>query len=251
MCIAVIAHGESQQFPLIFAANRDEMHARPTAVAGWWPDAPAVLGGRDLVAGGSWLAVNRAGWLAAVTNLPAPAAAAPRSRGALVRELLTGARSAETFFAALEQRASDYAPFNLLGFDGRRLYYFGSDAGTSVLDAGVHALSNAPYGAGWPKLTAARDGMRRALTLADPEPALFSLLAQGIEEEPSASGADPAWRRSKLFIRDRAHGTRSSTVVLITQDGRVRFVERSFDAHGKLSNTFEHAFPLRARQSGS
>ena len=38
--------------------NRDEQYARASAPADWWTDAPDVLGGRDLVAGGSWAAVG-------------------------------------------------------------------------------------------------------------------------------------------------------------------------------------------------
>jgi uncharacterized protein with NRDE domain len=246
MCIATIAYGTSRRFPLIFAANRDELHSRPTAAASWWPDEPAVLGGRDLVAGGSWLAMNRAGRLAAVTNLPAPSATvAARSRGALVREFLTGDQPAELFFRELAGRASEYAPFNLLGFDGERLYYFGSGAAHARdLGAGVHALSNAPYGASWPKLAAAREGMLETLGMENPAPALLSLLAQGADERPPADSADAPWRQSRLFIRDRTHGTRSSTVIAVTEQGRVRFMERGFDADGRLSSAREHEFAL-------
>ena len=52
--------------PVVIAANRDELYARPTRppeVLG-----PAIVGGVDALSGGSWLAVNRAGRFAAVTN---------------------------------------------------------------------------------------------------------------------------------------------------------------------------------------
>ena len=41
-------------YPLVVAANRDEFFARRTAVADFWSDAPHVLAGRDLEAGGTW-----------------------------------------------------------------------------------------------------------------------------------------------------------------------------------------------------
>ena len=68
MCLIVLAVGQHPDYPLVLAANRDEFHARPTAGAGWWEDRPDILGGRDLQAGGTWLALSRSGRLATVTN---------------------------------------------------------------------------------------------------------------------------------------------------------------------------------------
>ena len=71
MCLIAFAWLAHPRWKLVLAGNRDEFHARPTALAGWWPDAPQVFGGRDLEAGGSWLAIDRRGRLAAVTNVRA------------------------------------------------------------------------------------------------------------------------------------------------------------------------------------
>jgi uncharacterized protein with NRDE domain len=108
-------------------------------------------------------------------------------------------------------------------------------------------LSNAPLGSTWPKIGAARRGLREALGTADPAPALFDLLAQGNEitgGEASSDAAAPAWRQSRLFIRDPVYGTRSSTVILLGANGRLRFIERSFDADGRLTLESEHEFVL-------
>ena len=70
MCLLSVAWQSSSDFPFIFAGNRDEYHARSSAAAGWWDDQPAILGGRDLVAGGSWLGINKKGRVAVVTNRP-------------------------------------------------------------------------------------------------------------------------------------------------------------------------------------
>ncbi|MBT8098952.1 MAG: NRDE family protein, partial [Gammaproteobacteria bacterium] len=61
MCLVVLAYGVDEDHRLIVAANRDEFHARPTRAAEWWADQPDVLGGRDLQAGGTWLALHRSG----------------------------------------------------------------------------------------------------------------------------------------------------------------------------------------------
>jgi uncharacterized protein with NRDE domain len=58
MCLIALAIDQSRRFPLVVAANRDEFFARPATRLGWWEhDAggPAILAGRDLTAGGTWL----------------------------------------------------------------------------------------------------------------------------------------------------------------------------------------------------
>ena len=76
--------------PIVLAANRDELYARPTRgpeVLG-----PGLVGGVDVLSGRTWLALRRDGAFAAVTNQRAlarpPPGSAVRSRGLLVRELL-------------------------------------------------------------------------------------------------------------------------------------------------------------------
>ena len=71
MCILFIAVDQSQEFPLVIAANRDEFHARPTAVSGFWNNHPHVLAGHDLQAHGTWMGVTRNGKVAALTNIRA------------------------------------------------------------------------------------------------------------------------------------------------------------------------------------
>ncbi|MDH3481955.1 MAG: NRDE family protein, partial [Gammaproteobacteria bacterium] len=90
MCLVVLAVGQSQEYPLILAGNRDEFHARPTQKAHWWSDKPNIVGGRDLQAGGTWLALHRDGRYAAVTNFRDAEPVSPgfRSRGHLVMEFL-------------------------------------------------------------------------------------------------------------------------------------------------------------------
>ena len=101
---------------LVLAANRDEYHARPAAPATWGRDAPfhGVLAGRDLTAGGTWLAVRCDGRFALVTNVrdgkgQDPAA---RSRGELSRVLALA-------FDAATIDSARYNGFNLVTGDAR------------------------------------------------------------------------------------------------------------------------------------
>lgn len=243
MCIATFALGSSADLPLVFAANRDEVHTRPTAEADWWADDTAVLGGRDLVAGGSWLAIDRRGRLAAVTNIPSNEShERPRSRGTLVRDFLTADASAADFVADVAAQAAEYSPFNFLAYDGHELHYVGTDSVPRQIEPGVHALSNASFGEDWPKIRSARAGLSESLEGDSLEVALFELLMQGADGTAKEVSRDQ--RRNKLFIKDPRHGTRSSTVVLLGADGTVRFAERSFTATGEPDGERVHEFAI-------
>jgi uncharacterized protein with NRDE domain len=224
----------------LFCANRDERHARPSAAAGWWADRPQILGGRDLLAGGSWLAVDRRGRLAAVTNFRDPsAAAAPRSRGELVADYLMGTSSSDDFSAAVQSRGEQYGPFSLLLLDGVDLRYLSNRAPAARLGPGVHAVSNAAYGAEWPKVRSARAGVERLLESSEPVDALFEMLALR-----GAPAAGDEYYRTAHFIEGATYGTRSSTVVLIDRDGTLTFAERSFDAAARFTGEVRETFAL-------
>ncbi len=61
MCTVVALIRPGHAFPVMLAANRDEMLARAWDPPGpWWPDLPGVVGGRDREGGGTWLGINRA-----------------------------------------------------------------------------------------------------------------------------------------------------------------------------------------------
>jgi uncharacterized protein with NRDE domain len=240
MCLVVAALGVSKRYELLFAANRDERHARPSEAAYWWPDLPDVFGGRDLLARGTWLAVDRSGRLAAVTNFrDASPAAAPLSRGALVTDYLRGAQPPDEFAAALEERSNDYGPFSLLLRERGALRVVSNRARQAELGAGVHALSNAAYGVEWPKVRSARAGMRRLLEAPDPIDALFALLA----ERATAASSEERYTTSH-FVAGPVYGTRSSTVIVVGRDGQLTFAERSFDADARVTNDVRTSFAL-------
>src|SRR2546430_6217818 len=73
MCLLAVLFHAHPEAPVVIAANRDERHARAAeAVQVLRPSAPRILGGRDVLAGGTWLAVNEHGVYAGVNNRPAP-----------------------------------------------------------------------------------------------------------------------------------------------------------------------------------
>src|SRR5262245_17160908 len=127
MCLLIVAFRVHPDAPLVVAANRDEWLARPALAMDVLRDAdPRVLGGRDLLAGGTWLAVSERGLVAGLTNLPAPTGRDPgkRSRGELPLRLALAPTAAEAAAAfAREVRPADYNPCWLLVADRATAHY--------------------------------------------------------------------------------------------------------------------------------
>src|SRR6476659_11140159 len=119
MCLAVIAIDAHPRHAVVVAANRDEFHARDAQRAHWWNDDTgfALLAGRDLRQGGTWLGVNRQGRWAFVTNVREPGRHDPQapSRGALVPRVLRDGRDAGTAVEHIAAQAAAYNGFNLVG----------------------------------------------------------------------------------------------------------------------------------------
>jgi uncharacterized protein with NRDE domain len=117
MCLIVFAWNAHPDYSLILAANRDEFHRRPTQDAHWWADQPQVLAGRDLQAGGTWLALSRQERFATITNYREQSFTKGqyRSRGDLVSEFVTGAENPVDYSRNID--ADDFAGFNLLCAD--------------------------------------------------------------------------------------------------------------------------------------
>jgi len=242
MCLIVVGWRVDPDFPLVVAANRDEFHARPTAVATFWADAPEVIAGRDLEAGGTWLGITRGGRFAAVTNVREPGAAKGlHSRGRLTQAFLEGRQSAADHVGLIKM--GDYSGFNLLVGDGQSLWYC-SNRGTKPLELapGVYGLSNHLLDSPWPKLLTARQKFSQALThLPDREP-LFDILADDEivpDSELPDTGIPLDWERrlSAIFVRAEGYGTRASTVVVQAADGSINFEERSFGPGGAATQS--------------
>lgn len=247
MCLVAVAWRAHARYPLIVAGNRDEFHGRPSAPAAWWDDLPRVFGGRDLVAGGSWLAVSRDGRFAVVANNPRrPSGPDLASRGQLVRDFVAGDRPSGRFLDTVQVHEDRYAGFCLLlgtrlqvrGFISPR----GAHAGRWTLPAGVSVISNSPLESPWPKVGYLEKATREALSDEglDPE-RLFAALARF---EPVDGDEDGHPVSRVPFIVGERYGTRASTVVTIDAGGRCEFEERRFDATGRLAGTVREQFDL-------
>jgi len=117
LCTIVVLVRPGHRWPLILAANRDEMLDRPwDPPAAHWPDRPGVVAGRDRLGGGTWMGVNRNGVVAAILNRPGSLGPQPgkRSRGELPLLALgcTAAADAAAAIAALD--AGAWRSFNMV-----------------------------------------------------------------------------------------------------------------------------------------
>ena len=138
MCTLIVRTGR----PLTLMGVRDEYEDRPWEGPGeHWPEYPGVIGGRDLKAGGTWLAVNPAARRAAalLNGHGREAAQATRiSRGDLaLRAAYTGELPAGDL--------SRYDPFHLVlaGLAGIRLLSWDGDrAAVSALPEGTSMVVN-------------------------------------------------------------------------------------------------------------
>jgi uncharacterized protein with NRDE domain len=239
MCLVLLAYDAHPELWLILATNRDEFHARPTAPAGFWDDAPDVFAGRDLDKGGTWMGMTRGGRFAALTNVRHPEARREgQSRGLLVREYLTGQASPQGFSEALDRPT--FPSFNLIAGEKQKLFYLRDDAPAAVpIEPGLHGLSNARLDVFWPKVEDGLRGLRSVLDApASPSPeAFFRLLArrdQAPDDLLPQTGVPLDLERhlSAPFIQLPAYGTRCSTVLLAHRDGTVYVEERSFGPDG-------------------
>jgi uncharacterized protein with NRDE domain len=252
MCLVLFAWKAHPDYRLLLAANRDELHARPTREMHWWPDAPALLAGRDLQAGGSWFAIAKNGRFAIVTNYRETRgrSSAKRSRGELVRNFVEGSEDPLTFGADLD--GHQYGGFSLLAGDNDELVYW-SNRGDEprVLPAGVYGLSNASLDTPWPKLLRCREKLNDAIVkndlsltslsriLADKEPAPASQIETG------GLSFDVARALSAPFIVTPEYGTRCSTSLLIGNNGHVEVSERRFDPAGNPSGDSVFRFSVQ------
>jgi uncharacterized protein with NRDE domain len=249
MCLLVFALRTHPRLPLIVAGNRDEFHARPTQAAHWWPDKPDIVGGRDLQAGGTWLAVHRSGRFAAVTNHRDAhrERAGLRSRGHLVTGFLDADGGAMRYVESIDGNA--YAGFNLLVADGPSAGYLSNrGGGLRELQPGVYGLSNATLDEPWTKVTRTRSKLADLVRKDDVnESSLIRLLgdrekASADEVETNGLSFSMAHALTAPFIVHPEYGTRCSTVMTIDDVGRVRFLERRFGPDGRQSGESRYAF---------
>jgi len=219
VCTILLAWRYSSVAPIVLAANRDELIARPSAPPCILTASPLILGGRDLVAGGTWLAVGVDGAICAVTNRhPAegpPVAPDPtrRSRGEIPVALLTADR-ADVPARLRDLGPGRYNPVNVLWADeDRALVAHVDDSGpvrVVELAPGPHVLTTRDVDdARNPKVAMLLSGMHRVLAAGGDADVIAGLRAM-LADHTSASDSPV----DAACIHGDVYGTVSASTVV-------------------------------------
>jgi uncharacterized protein with NRDE domain len=219
MCTAIVGYDPRAPIPVFLAGVRDEMLDRAwVPPARHWPDRPGLVGGRDELAGGTWLAADpSAPRVACVLNGEGPPApeARRRSRGELPLLIAEGGR--------LDGDLGRYDPFHLIGAEpgGVRLWSWNGERLTArTLEPGVHIVVNSGLAepgtcGGDDRLSARVAHFRPLFEAAARDRASWRRLLDG-------DGLDPADARALIVRREldggRVWGTTSISLTTLGVD---------------------------------
>lgn len=146
MCTIALAWQVFEDAPIVFGANRDEQHDRPSEPPNRRDWGANVVAPQDRESGGTWLGYNEHGLLVAITNRWDDVDwTGDRSRGLLVRDALAN-EDAESAIQAIERELDErtYEAFNLLAVDetAALLFESGDNRRVRTLNPGVHVVVN-------------------------------------------------------------------------------------------------------------
>ena len=251
LCLILFAYQAHPVYKLIVAATRVVFLQRPTAPIHFWEDEPTLLAGRDLEKMGTWMGVTKAGRFSAITNYrdPSEVSVGKQSRGTLVKDALIYKGDIAEYMRKLERTNFQYPGYNLLVGDPEHLYYY-SNVGKSLekVQPGIHGLSNHLLDTGWPKVQKGKEELSKIIKGEDLVENLFELLQNTDRPNDNLlpkTGVSLEWERilSSLFIQTNGYGTRSSTVLLMS-DTEIQYVERVHASTGQSNKEFR--FPIKS-----
>lgn len=245
MCLIILGVQSHPEYELVLVANRDEFFERKTLKAHLWKK-PEIFAGKDMVAGGTWLGVDKRGRLAAVTNFrnPETVKTTAPSRGLLPVLFLENNMPADVFLQSLSKNGQDYNGFNLIVKDENGIFHYSNVTDKiTAINQGIHGLSNAFLNTNWPKVLRGKEKLAKALE----ENRLNEKSLNGIlydsalaqDKDLPRTGVPLALERqlSAMFIKTPGYGTRCTTVVKIGTGGSVNFTEVIYNEAGKPTET--------------
>lgn len=220
MCTLVLLHRPGQSWPLIAAANRDEMQDRPWREPGrWWEDRPETIAGQDILAEGSWLGINDFGVMAAVLNRAGTLGplASKRTRGELVLEALDHADADQAAQALAGLAGGSYRAFNLVIADNCTAFWLKGD-GRRVevhpIPPGLHMLTERDLDdPASPRIAAHLDRFRAAPP-PDPDSGDWESWTRLLAES-----GDPGDETAMCFARPDGFGTVSCSLIALPAPG--------------------------------
>lgn len=238
MCLLIIGINAHPDYSLIIAANRDEFYNRPKLPAHYWYDAPFLLAGKDLKAGGTWMGITKQGKFAALTNyrdIPSIKENAP-SRGHIVSDFLFNKNPANDYIEKISSLGNLYNGYNLILGDFFHLFYYSNvNNSRTFLNNGVYGLSNHLLDTDWFKVRESKKNFNEILSRKNIEvEKLFNLLTdenKAVDNDLPETGLGKEFEKilSSAFIKSPVYGTRCSTVIMVDKNKNVTFIERSYE----------------------
>ena len=255
MCLIVFSYQENKEsskaFPgsLILAANRDEYYERPTKSMHWW-EPEKILAGKDLQAGGTWLALSDDGRFAAITNYKEliNGKTGLKTRGELVSNYITSKGLSSIDY--LENiKGINYAGFNLLLGDKEGIHYFSNRTEEiDKLEPGIHAVGNLLLNSQTKKSIKVKNQFKELLQTNPDEVALMEFMKQ---DSGDLSDLDMAGFKETeheeipyRFIKSDYYGTRNTTIITINETGEYKISEQNFSENGKKLEKTSFQFKL-------
>ena len=224
MCLLVVATRLRDDLPLVVGANRDEFLERPAIPMDVLrAESPRTLGGRDLVASGTWLAVNEHGVVAGLTNRPSLDGRdlTKRSRGELplaLTSFATARQAVEGFDARF--RPSEFNPAWLVVADRETAFTIdmtGDDSIVAECPPGLVVIENRAPGAPSPKVAHVRSLLA---SIADaPAEDVTSVIAAALSDHVIPEDPDAIVPESRAAcVHSEQYGTRWSGIVTVSQE---------------------------------
>ena len=235
MCLIALAIHQDEKHPFIFIANRDEFYERPADPMHWWEE-DSVLAGKDLLAGGTWIAFGKNLQFAAVTNYRDPKqnkSVAP-SRGAIPVDLVKESPiDLEQYVKDNNAYWKEMNGFNLLYHNGKDTYYYSNiSEEIQLLEDGIYAISNAFLNTSWPKVEAIKTKLQEQIKSENISVENLLDILNNSDSYPkndlpdTGIGISMEEILSPILIQSPIYGTRVNTVFLKNNDGRAQVVER-------------------------
>ena len=246
MCLIVLSLNPDDGYKLVLTSNRDEFYDRPTESMHWWNASEEILSGIDKNFNGTWMALNKSGKLAAVTNVRELTALSLEekpfeelsSRGDLVKNFLISKDSSFEYLNKID--FLNYQGFNLILFDGREALICSNRGLEKTLKPReIYVVGNKPIEQSSEKLDSAKKDFEDLLNSEISSKSLFNMMQTPKNKPLEFSEAFTNENHGKefpyRFIETDVYGTRSTTSITIDNNNKAIVEETSF-IKGKMMN---------------
>ncbi|XP_057440074.1 uncharacterized protein LOC130733061 [Lotus japonicus] len=251
MCVALFLWQSHPLYPFLLLNNRDEYHNRPTKPVSWWEGCD-IVGGRDEIAKGTWLACSTQGRVAFLTNvLELHTLPVAKSRGDLPVLFLKSNKHPKEFAESLKTEAPCYNGFNLIVADvtSKSMVYIsnrpkGQPITIQEVPPGLHVLTNAKLDSPWHKALRLEFSFRQHVAKYGEgeipvQEVIQKLMKDTVKADknllPRICSLDWEFNLSSIFVEVQTpmglYGTRSSAALTVKSSGHVSFYELYLDGH--------------------